>query len=118
MLASEDPAAFVTNAEVLQELFHRYHAGGRWADGRRVLERFVDVMRGRIEPVFAEDVVQAAHLAPLYLALDARDLVHVAVMQRLGVSQIVSADRGFDRIEGIERLDPAKVDDWAGSVGR
>ena len=37
MMAAENPLAFVTDAEVLQELVHRYVASGRWALGREVL---------------------------------------------------------------------------------
>jgi predicted nucleic acid-binding protein len=34
----------------------------------------------------------------------ARDALHVAVMERHGVSRIMSFDRGFDIVPGIERL--------------
>lgn len=48
--------------------------------------------------------------------LSARDLIHVAIMRRVGSRQIVTADRAFDAIEGIERLDPLRVEEWAGRV--
>jgi len=32
-----------------------------------------------------------------------RDALHVAIVQRLGLSKIASDDRDFDRVEGIER---------------
>jgi predicted nucleic acid-binding protein len=44
---------------------------------------------------------------PLLLAprpLSARDAVHVAVMERRGVSRVMSFDTGFDAIEWIDRL--------------
>jgi len=34
------------------------------------------------------------------------DCVHVAVMKRAGITQIISADKDFDKIAGIQRLDP------------
>ena len=34
------------------------------------------------------------------------DCVHVAVMKREGIKEIVSADREFDKVEDIKRLDP------------
>ena len=33
-------------------------------------------------------------------------------MQRLRVSRIISADTDFDRLEGIQRLDPARIEEW------
>ena len=48
--------------------------------------------------------------------VSARDLVHAAVMQRLGVSRIISADTDFDRLEGIDRLDPIRIEEWEDSI--
>ncbi len=44
------------------------------------------------------------------------NLLHAAVMQRVGATQIVSVDADFDRLPGITRLDPMRVDEWADSV--
>lgn len=54
-------------------------------------------------------VVRVAH--EHFPELSARDLLHVAVMLRVGSERIVKADKSFDRLagEGIERLDPAGV---------
>jgi uncharacterized protein len=106
---------FVTCAEVLQELLHVYMARGAWPTGRRVFDSFAELMSGRIEAVLAADVRAAAELATEYPTLDGRDLVHVAVMTRLGANQIVSTDKGFDRIPDIERLDPARFSEWRNS---
>jgi predicted nucleic acid-binding protein len=112
MLAAERPASFVTDAEVLQELLHRYLALRLWPQGREAFHRFADLMRERVEPVQASDVEQAALLADEYPELGARDLLHAAVMRRLGVRRLVSADAGFDRLSALERLDPADVETW------
>lgn len=112
LLAAEHPQAFVTDAEVLQELLHRYLALGLWPQGRRAFQRFSEVMQERIEAVQAEDVQRAAALADAHGDLSARDLLHAAVMQRLGLRQIVSADTGFDRLPGVVRLDPAQQSSW------
>ena len=84
--------------------------------GRVVLRDFAEAMHDRIEPVYVEDVQLAARLADEYPGVSARDLVHVAVMRRMGVDRIVSADRDFDRIADVERLDPAEVGEWGGLV--
>jgi predicted nucleic acid-binding protein len=36
--------------------------------------------------------------------LSARDAVHLAVMQRHGITRILSFDTGFDGIVGVERI--------------
>ena len=86
-MVAENPVSFVTDAEVLQELVH-------------------------IEPVYARDILVAADLADRHPGISARDLVHAAVMLRLEVGQVVSADTDFDRLPGITRLDPMLVGEW------
>lgn len=109
---AEDPRPFVTDSEVLQELLHRYLALGRWELGREVLRAFAEAMHGRVDSVHAEDVLTASELADLHPGASSRDLVHAAVMQRMGTGSIISADSDFDRIEGVERLDPARIGEW------
>ena len=116
MMAAEHPLSFVTDVEVLQELVHRYLASGRWVLGREVLQGFAEVMHGRIEPVYAGDIFLAARLADSHLGVSARDLLHAAVMRRLGTDRIISADTDFDRLPGVTRLDPAHVGEWGDSV--
>lgn len=111
-----DHAGFFTDAEVFQELLHRYLALRTWEKMRAALADFAALMSGRIEAMLWGDVERAAQLAPDYPALSARDLVHVAVMQRLGATHIVSADAGFDVVDAIERLDPLRVDEWRSLV--
>ncbi len=115
-IVAEYPDSFVTDAEILQELLHRYLASRRWVLGREVLQSFAELMHGRIEPVLEEDIRMAARLADQQPMVSARDLVHTAVMQRLGSVQIISSDTDFDRLPGITRLDPADVTEWIGSV--
>ena len=116
MMAAEHPQSFVTDAEVLQELVHRYVASGRWALGRQVLYSFAEVMHDRIEPVYARDILEAAELADRHPGVSARDLLHAAVMYRVGADPIISVDADFDRLPDITRLDPLRVDEWADSV--
>jgi predicted nucleic acid-binding protein len=115
-LLPDYPALFVTDVEVLQELLHRYLAIRRWPEGRRILAEFITLMKGRTEPVYLADIEQATSLADRHAGIDSRDLVHAAVMRRLGVTRIVSADRDFDRLPGIERLDPADVSAWRATL--
>lgn len=41
--------------------------------------------------------------------LSARDAVHVATMRNDGIESMISADKDFDRVDGIRRLDPTEV---------
>ena len=116
-LVSRNAEQFVTDAEVLQELIHRYHSIRLWQTGHRVFDEFSAIMAGRIEPMLPQDAQLAANLADAYPSLDARDLIHLAIMQRLGVTRIVTTDGGFKDLPGIERLDPADIENWRGSVG-
>ena len=103
----EQPLAFFTDVEVLQELVHLYTASRRWALGREVLRDFTEVMHGRIEPVYVEDVNLAARLVDEHPGVSARDLVHAAVMRWVGADRIVSAD-GFRPSAGCGAVKPCR----------
>lgn len=108
--------SFVTSAEVMQEVFNvalRRNQPGRVA---QVLRLIVFAVADNVEPVYGSDVLVAAQLASANSSLQARDLVHLAVMNRLGITAIVSSDRAFDRVQGIARLDPLVFDSWRSSV--
>ena len=115
-MVAEHPDSFITDAEVLQELLHRYLASRRWELGREVLQNFSELMHDRIEPVFEEDIRLAAQLADHHPTVSARDLVHTALMQRLGSVQIISSDTDFDRLPHVTRLDPADLSEWVQTV--
>ena len=115
-MVAEHPRSFVTDSEVLQELLHRYIAVDRWALGREVLRSFAEVMHDRIEPVYEEDIHLAARLADSHPGTSSRDLVHAAVMRRLGADRVVSTDTDFDRLPDMARLDPAAIAQWGDSV--
>lgn len=116
MMAAKRPRAFVTDVEVLQELLHRYIALRQWPLGREAIRDFAEAMRGRIEPVYTDDIEMAMTLADGHPTLSARDLIHVAVMRRLGTDRIITADTDFDRIPGLVRLDPTDIDAWGASI--
>lgn len=92
----------VTDAEVLQEILHRYlsiHRADAVDPAMRVLLNLVR----EVFPIEREDVVLAAEIAR-GARLSARDAIHVAVMRRRGITRILSFDRGLDAVEGIDRL--------------
>ena len=93
----------VTSSEVFQEILHRY----AFIDRRDAIQPAFDVLRGVVDEVFAveeADVMVAKDLICARTEFSARDALHVAVMRRREVSEILSFDRGFDEVGEIARL--------------
>lgn len=101
-----------TDAEVFQELLHRYLAQRTWQQVRMQVADLQLLFEDRTEPIFWRDVALAGNLVDSNPALTARDLLHLAVIRRVGARYIVTADRGFDGVSEIERLDPLLVAEW------
>jgi predicted nucleic acid-binding protein len=101
--AISDRERLVTDAEVLQEILHRYVAIGRREAIRPCLEALLGVA-DEVFPVTRDLVCRAADLVLAAPGLTARDAVHVAAMEANGVSQILSFDRHFDGVPGIDRI--------------
>jgi predicted nucleic acid-binding protein len=98
-----DRQRLVTDAEVLQEILHRYVA----IDRRDAIQPAFDALLGVVDQVLAVDeaVVQRAKQIVLgYRELSARDAVHLSVMEQNGIEQILSFDSGFDAVPRITRL--------------
>jgi len=93
----------VTSAEVMQELLHLY----THRRAPEALQQALNALRGladEVYPVEAEDVDRAHAVLRAHAGLSSRDALHVAVMQRRGVTRILSYDRDFDRLATIERV--------------
>jgi len=93
----------VTDAEVLQEILHRYTAIGR----RNKIGPAFQVLLDIVDEVFAvekADVLRAAEIAQNLASFSARDALHIAVMERHGVQSILSFDADFDRWPGLKRI--------------
>jgi predicted nucleic acid-binding protein len=93
----------VTNAEVLQEICHRYVAIRR----QDMLQPAFDAVLGIVDDVFPierDDVDEAKDTLLRYKSLSARDAIHIAVMRRRAIEQIMTFDRGFDAHPAVTRL--------------
>lgn len=93
----------VSDAEVLQEILHRYHAIRRPDAIQPAFDALLGIV-DQVYPVERTDVEQAKALMMGIPGLSARDAVHAAIMKRHRVPRLLSFDAGFDRIGGIERL--------------
>jgi len=100
---SKERKRLVTSAEVYQEIIHRFSAINR-RDGIRPAFEVLDSVADEIFPIEREDVLEAHRVALTYKKLSARDALHVAVMKRYAVSEIMTYDRGFDQVTGISRI--------------
>jgi uncharacterized protein len=93
----------VTDAEVLQEMLHRYVA----IDRRDAIQSAFDALLGIVDQVFAIEQSAAERAKSIVLGhprLSARDALHIGVMEQHRVEQILSFDAGFDGFPGVVRL--------------
>ena len=93
----------VTDAEVIQEIVHRYAALNRHQDIQLAFDALLSVV-DEVFPVDRGTVERAKQIVLAYRRFSARDAVHLAVMQQHGIGQILSFDAGFDGFPGITRL--------------
>lgn len=95
----------VTDAEVLQEILHRYVA----IDRRDAIQPALDALLGVVDEVFPIDRAGVDRAKAIVLGsrrLSARDALHLAVMNMHGIERIMSFDEGFDGFPGVMRLRP------------
>jgi uncharacterized protein len=93
----------VTDAEVFQEILHRYISIGRRDAISPTFQSLLDIVED-VYPVEKADVLRAAQIAQNRTPFSARDAVHIAVMERQGIQSILSFDADFDRWPGFKRI--------------
>jgi len=90
----------VTDVEVLQEVLHRYVAIGR----RDAVQPAFDALLGVVDQVFGVDLVDVNRAKEILYGterLSARDALHLAVMERHGITSILTFDRAFADRPGV-----------------
>ena len=93
----------VTDAEVFQEILHRYVSINR----PEAIQPAFDALSQLVVEIFPIDmstVHDARALALGYPGLSARDAIHIAVMKRHGIPRLFSFDEGYDVVPGINRI--------------
>ena len=93
----------VTDVEVLQEILHRYDALRQ----RQWIQPAFDALLGVVDEVLPVELADLESAKDFLLAsqrLSARDALHLAVMRRHGIADIMSYDAGFDGLAGVRRL--------------
>lgn len=93
----------VTDAEVLQEVLHRYTA----INQRNAIEPALRVLLDIVDDVFPiekRDVLRAGEIVQTRSPFSARDAVHIAVMERHAIGAILSFDADYDQWPGLKRI--------------
>ena len=93
-----------TDAEVLQEILHRYRAISR----PDMIDPAFAAVLGIVDvvyPIELGDVERARRILQSSPERSARDAIHIAVMHARDIDRVMSFDRGFDGIPGIRRLE-------------
>lgn len=93
----------VTDAEVLQEILHRYTAINKRDAIEPALRALLDVVDD-VVAIEKRDVLRAAEITQNPALMSARDAVHIAVMERHAIGSILSFDADFDRWPGLKRI--------------
>jgi uncharacterized protein len=93
----------VTDAEVLQEILHRYVAIRR----RDAIQPAFDALLGVADQVLPVDAAAAGRAKEIVMGhqqVSARDALHLAIMEQHGIERILSFASGFDGFPGIARI--------------
>lgn len=93
----------VTDAEVLQEILHRYAAIQR----RDAIQPAFEALLRLADDIFPVDVAAVSRAREIVMGhprLSARDALHLAIMEQHGIERILSFDSGFDGFPGITRI--------------
>lgn len=94
----------VTDAEVFQEILHRYVAIERKDAIQPAYDALLSVVDA-VLPITHADVLHAKDiLLGAVAGSSARHVLHVAVMRAHDVDQIMTFDRGFERFPGVRRI--------------
>jgi uncharacterized protein len=102
-IAGEGPAS-CTDAEVLQEILHRYRSlkvpeiGFRLFDG--VAQLGIPILS-----VTDRSLREARRLLEAHPNLSTRDGVHLGVMREHGIEEVLSYDRGLSQVSWVKRLE-------------
>lgn len=98
-------ASAVTSVSVIEELWH-HELRGRLTGLDGVTDSAFTLLRPVLD---VTDEIVAAALDLKVRGLGANDRIHVATCHANGIDTVLTADRGFDGVPGIRRVDPADL---------
>lgn len=107
-LVVEGEIAAALDAEVLQEILHRYTAIRRPSERDAIYEDARTIF-SHVFPISAAIMDRAFHLLRTVPQLSARDAIHAAVVRAEGLEAICSFDRDYDLVPGLRRVEPGQL---------
>jgi predicted nucleic acid-binding protein len=102
-VAGESPAA-CTDAEVLQEILHRYRSLKIPETGFQLFDS-VTQLGIPILAVTDRSLREARKLLENHPGLSTRDGIHLGVMREHGIEEVLSYDRGLSQVSWVKRLE-------------
>ena len=99
------------DAEVLQEILHRYRSIRRWSEGRRVYD-LARTLFPVVIPIDADVLDRSRAIMDAHSKLMARDALHAAVVAIHELDAICSYDQDFDALD-LRRIEPSSSEDAA-----
>ncbi len=99
---------YSVDAELLQEILFVYQVRGQEQLGIEIFDRVITIFP-TVMPIGRREAIIARNLIARYPGLVPRDAIHAAVVVEHRLEGIVSADRVFDRIVEVRRIDPLVV---------
>lgn len=96
-----------TSVLIVVELANALRKYGLSDEVKKVVDAVfsLDISILQVDPTdvrVAADIFDKSRISPY-------DCVHIAVMKRAAIKEIISADREFDRVTDIKRLDPHRL---------
>jgi len=105
LIAAREISA-VTSAEVAQEVLHRYTSIGKRDVGVNSVRRIITLLSPLLF-INEEIILRASELLQKYSFLNARDALHAATMLENNLTNILTADTHFDKIDEVTRISPS-----------
>lgn len=93
------------DAELLQEILFIFWRRRQVQEGGTLIDQVCAAFAEPI-PVTSDDVRRARDVLLDYPFLAPRDAIHAAVILTRGLEGIISTDKGFDTVRGVQRFDP------------
>ncbi len=106
--AEDSPGEYGVSVEVLQEVLHVFWARRQLEDGLRAFDLTMKIFPDPF-PIDRKDSALARSLLERHPVLSPRDCIHAAVVLNHNLEAIISADRAFDEVTEIKRLDPLEL---------
>jgi predicted nucleic acid-binding protein len=104
ILAEGSKEKACTNAEVLQEILHRYTSIGAAELGFQIFDLVLSLGL-QVLPIEVSDIIRAKAILEEDVPLSSRDAVHLGVMHNHGISKVATFDKGFLKIPWVKIIE-------------